>query len=88
MSFGSRKKLEGLFSSVLSQFKKYHPPGNFKFHLLGISQKLKFRISMDKILQISLKLNFTPNALSWYGYLALHSPETPLGLANGGACLG
>jgi len=50
MPFGNRKKklkkLEGLFSSVLSQFKKYHPAGNLKFVDLGIFQSLKFRILM------------------------------------------
>jgi len=30
--------LEDLFSSVLSQFKKYHHSGNLKFDYLGISQ--------------------------------------------------
>jgi len=33
-----------LSSSVLSQFKKYHPSGNLKFNDLGISQSLKLRI--------------------------------------------
>jgi len=31
MPFGNRKK-EDLFRSVLSQFKKYHPPGNLKLN--------------------------------------------------------
>ena len=46
MPFGKRKKniLEYLFSSVLSQFKKYHPSGNLKFNYLGIFQSLKLRI--------------------------------------------
>jgi len=30
--------LEDLFSSVLSQFKKYHPSGNLKFNKLGVFQ--------------------------------------------------
>jgi len=56
--------LEDLFSSVLSKFlKKYHPSGNLKINNLGIFQSLKFRILMEKILPISLKLNFTPNTL-------------------------
>jgi len=40
MLFGNRKKiiLENLFSSVLSQFEKFHPSGNLKFNNLGISQ--------------------------------------------------
>ena len=33
--------LEDLFSSVLSYFKKYHPPGNLNFINLGIFCKLK-----------------------------------------------
>jgi len=60
--------LEELFSSVLPQLKKYPPPpGNLEFNYLGIFQSLKLRISMEKILLISLKLNFTPNTLGCYG---------------------
>jgi len=43
-----RNILEDLFSSVLSQFKKYHLPGNPKFNYLGIFHSLKLRISMEK----------------------------------------
>jgi len=50
----------GSFSSVLSKFKKYHPSGNLKFNDLGISQSIKLRNSIEKILRISLKLNITP----------------------------
>jgi len=57
--------LENLFSSVLLQLKKYHPSGNLKFNNLGIFQSLKFRILMEKILPISLNLNFTPNTVLW-----------------------
>jgi len=69
MPFGNRKKniLEDLLSSVLSQFKKYHPTGNLKFNYFGIFHSLKLRISMEEILSISLKLNFTPNTLGSYG---------------------
>jgi len=42
MPFGNRKKIEELFTSILLQFKKYHPSGNLKFNNLGISQSLKF----------------------------------------------
>jgi len=65
MPFGNRKKniLADLFSSVLSQVKKYHPSGNLIFINLGISQSLKFRILKETILPISLKLNFPPNTL-------------------------
>jgi len=55
--------LQDLFSSVLSQFKKYHPSGNIKFNYLGIFQSFKSRILMEKFLLISLKLNFTPNTV-------------------------
>jgi len=50
MPFGNRKKniLEDLLSSVLSQFKKYHPSGTVKFNYLGISQSLKLHILMGK----------------------------------------
>jgi len=41
MTFGNRKKniVEDLFSSVLSQFEKYHPYSNLKFNYMGISHK-------------------------------------------------
>jgi len=61
--------LEDLFSSVLSQFKKYHPSANTKFNNLRIFQSLKLRNLMGKILQISLKLNSTPNTLGCYGLI-------------------
>jgi len=57
--------LEDLFSSVLSQFKKYHPSGNLKFNNLGISQSLIFGILKEKILSIFLTLNFTANTLGF-----------------------
>jgi len=45
MPFGNRKKyFKDLFSSVLSQLKKYNPSGNLKFNYLGIFQSLKLRI--------------------------------------------
>jgi len=71
MPFGNRKKniLEELFSSVLPKFKKFHPPENLKFNYLDIFQSFKLRISMGKILTISLKLNFTPNSLGCYGLI-------------------
>jgi len=59
--------LEDLSSSVLSQFKKYHPSGNLKFNDLGIFLSLKLRILVGKILPISLNLNITPNTLGCYG---------------------
>jgi len=62
--------LEDLFSSALSQFKKYHPSGKLKFKNVGISQKLKIAHIVEKILQISPKLNFTPNTgLLWVKHL-------------------
>jgi len=67
MPFGNRKNiLKDLFSSVLPEFKKYHPSRNLKFNYLGILQSFKLRIPMRKILKIS-KLNFTPNTLGYYG---------------------
>jgi len=33
--------LEDIFSSVLLQFKKYHPSGNLQFNNLGIVQGFK-----------------------------------------------
>jgi len=40
--------LEDLFSSLLSQIKKYHPSGNPIFNNFGIFQSLKFRILWEK----------------------------------------
>jgi len=57
----------------LSQLKRYHPPGNLKLIFLGISQSLKLRISMGKILSISLELNFTPNTLGCSGLIGKYS---------------
>jgi len=51
--------LEDLSSSVLSQFKKYHPSVNLKFNDLGTFRSLKLLIIMEKNLSISLKLNVT-----------------------------
>jgi len=63
-----RKKniLGDILSSVLSQFKQYHPSRNLRLNYLGIFQSLKLRILMEKILSISLKLNFPPNTLGCY----------------------
>jgi len=62
MAFGNRKDyFRGCFQFSIVSFSKYHPFGNLKFDYLGISQSLKLRILMEKILSISLKLNFTPN---------------------------
>jgi len=59
--------LEDLFSSVLSQFKKYRLSGNLKFNNLGIFQSLPFRILAGKISVISQNLDFTPNTLGCSG---------------------
>jgi len=49
MPFGTEKFiLKDIFSSVLSQFKKYHPYGNIKLNYLDIFQSLKFRILIEK----------------------------------------
>jgi len=64
MPFGNRKKyFSGSFQFIIAFIKKNHPSGNLKFNYLGIFQSLKLRISTEKILSISLKLNFTPNTL-------------------------
>jgi len=54
---------EDVFSSGLSQFKKYHHSGNLKYNNLGIFRSFKLRNLMGEILRISLRLNFTPNVL-------------------------
>jgi len=70
MPFGNRKKyFRGFFSSVSLQYKKYHPSGNLIFNLFWHFQSLKLRILMEKILSISLKLNFTPNTSGCYGLI-------------------
>jgi len=49
MPLGNRKNiLKDLFSSVLSQFKKYHAPGKLKFSYLGHSPKLKIAYFNEK----------------------------------------
>jgi len=70
MPFGKKNILEDLISSVLSQFKQYHPSGNLKYNYLGIFQSLKLRILMEKTLRTSLKLNFPPNTLGCYGLIS------------------
>jgi len=55
MPFRNRKNILGdLSSSVLSQFKKYHPSGNLKFNYLGIFQNFKLRILMKQSFQFLL----------------------------------
>jgi len=39
---------EDFFSSILSQFQKYHPSENQKFNNLGIFQNLKWRTLVEK----------------------------------------
>jgi len=81
--------LEDLFSSVLSQSKKYHPSRNLKFNYLGLFQRSKLRISMEKFLLISLELNFTPNTLGSYGLIKdpRHTVILNALLRNHSACL-
>jgi len=65
--FGNRKKYfieSSPFSIVTIQ--KISTPENQKFiNYLSIFQSLKLRISMEKILSISLKLNFKYFGLLW-----------------------
>jgi len=64
--------LKDLYGSVSSQFQKYNPSGNLKFNNLGIFQSLILLNLMGKILQISLKLNFTSNTLGCYGLMNIN----------------
>jgi len=80
MPFGNNI-LEDLFSSVLSEFKNYHPYGNLEFHNLNILQNLELRTFMEKVLPISLKLKFTPNTLGCYGLMDTNS-ELVIALNN------
>ena len=59
--------LENLFSSVLSKFKKFLSSVKLLFDDLCVFQSLKLCNLMEKILRISLKLNFSPNTLGCYG---------------------
>jgi len=43
--------LEDLFSSILSQFKKYNPSGNLKLNNLDMFKSLKLRSFLGKILR-------------------------------------
>jgi len=71
MPFGNRKNyFRGSFEFKIVRIKeKYHPSGNMKFNNLGIFQSSKLRMFMEKILSMSLKLNFTPNTLGCYGLI-------------------
>jgi len=61
---GAEKKyFRGSFQLSIVTIRKISPPGNLMFDYLGIFQSLELRISMEKILSISLKLDFTPNSL-------------------------
>jgi len=64
--------------SFFDNLKKHRPSGNLKFDNLGIFHSLKFRISMEKILPISIQLNFTLNTLGFYGLIFISS----LGLSS------
>jgi len=66
LSETEKNVLEDLFSSLLSELKKYHPSGSLIFINLRLFQSLKLRILMEIILPISLKLNFTVNTLGGY----------------------
>jgi len=54
---------------MLSHFKEYNSSKNMKLNNLDIFQSIKLRIYADIILQISLKLNFTPSILGCYGLI-------------------
>jgi len=59
--------LEDFCCSVLSQLKKYQISGNLKLNNLRIFKSLKLRNLVEKVVQISLKLNFTSNTMGCYG---------------------
>ena len=48
MPSGNRNIFEDLFSSVLSQFRKYNPSRNLNFNNFDIFQSLELRILMGK----------------------------------------
>jgi len=80
--------LEDLFSAVLSQLKKYHPSGTLKLNNLRIFRSLKLIILAEKILPISLELNFTPNTLGCNELMTTNTrlthyhPAMPFGKKN------
>jgi len=84
MPSGNRKKyFRGyLFGSLLSQFEIYQPSGNLKLNNLGIFQSLKFRILMEKILLISLKLNFSSNSLGCCGLIWMFASSAEARVAS------
>jgi len=51
---------------MLAEFQVFLHSGNLKFNNLGTFQSLKLRILVEKLLSISLKLNFTANTLGCY----------------------
>jgi len=61
-----------------------------KLNYLGIFQSLKLRISLEKILSISLNLNFTVNTLGCYGlkYIELVPVRSSLPCINIGVRIG
>jgi len=65
-AFREKFSLEHLFSSAFPQLKKYHPSRNLKFNNLRTVKSLHMRILVEKIVSISLKLNFTPYTSGWY----------------------
>jgi len=74
--------LEDLFSSALSQFKKFHPSGNLNFNIFGIFQNLKLRYLMRKILRIFLKLNLTPNTSGCYELILARNSNSSAAMGN------
>ena len=62
-----KKYLRRFFQFNTITILKYHASENLKFNNLHIFQSLKLRILMEKILSISLNLNFTSDTLGGYG---------------------
>jgi len=50
--------------SLVKVYKKYHPSGDLKFHILGIFESLTLRILVANTLPVCLKLNLTLNTLA------------------------
>jgi len=82
MPFGDKNIYFRFSVQFFSQFKVYHSIGNLKFNNLGIFQSLKLHILVEKVLPISLMLNFTPSTQGCYGLTWFISPEPCIGWSD------
>jgi len=66
--FGNRKKyFRGSSEFSIATIQKIYHPRKTEINYLGISESLQLRITLEKFLSSSHKLNFTPNTSGCYG---------------------